>query len=98
MCSTRKCVLLGLCLLLGEFGDAQLPAKKSFGTKNIDFLESKKASLEHYLQVGDNMTKTYTGMDKTSLYTSSGTLFVSHSLLREDVHVTSDVIPYHCLA
>ena len=40
----------------------------------------------------------YTGMDQTSLDTSSGTLFVSHSLLREDVHVTSDGITYHCSA
>ena len=35
----------------------------------------------------------YTGMDKTSLYTSSGSLFV-----RDSVHVTSNVITYHCSA
>ena len=35
----------------------------------------------------------YTGMDKTSLDTSSGSLFVTHS-----VHVTSKVITYHCSA
>ena len=41
--------------------------------------------------------KSYTGMDKTSLYTSSGTLFVRDSGC-PDVHVTSDVITYHCSA
>ena len=39
----------------------------------------------------------YTGMDKTSLDTSSGTLFVRDSGC-PDVHVTSDVITYHCSA
>ena len=46
----------------------------------------------------------YTGMDKTSLDTSSKTLFVSDSgrmstsFVREDVHVTSNVITCHCSA
>ena len=39
----------------------------------------------------------YTRMDKTSLDTSSGSLFVIHSLCM-GVHVTSDVITYHCSA
>ena len=39
----------------------------------------------------------YTGMDKTRLYTSSTTLFVREGG-REDVHVTSDVNTYHCSA
>ncbi|KAI0214870.1 Sorting nexin-14 [Lamellibrachia satsuma] len=34
----------------GEFDDIQLPPKKSFGTKNVEFLDSKKAALEQYLQ------------------------------------------------
>ena len=37
----------------------------------------------------------YTGMDNTSLDTSSGSLFVRMS---QDVHVTSNVITYHCSA
>ena len=37
----------------------------------------------------------YTGMDKTSLGTSCGSLFVRMS---QDVHVTSNVITYHCSA
>ena len=38
----------------------------------------------------------YTGMEKNCLDTSSGTLFVIS--LSPDVHVTSDVITYHCSA
>ncbi|BFZ02791.1 hypothetical protein BsWGS_05830 [Bradybaena similaris] len=34
----------------GEFLDCQLPAKKSFRTKNQDFTEGKKADFEAYLQ------------------------------------------------
>ena len=35
---------------------------------------------------------TYTGMDKASLYTSSGTLFVRDSLT-QDVHVRRNYVP-----
>ncbi|ESO84230.1 hypothetical protein LOTGIDRAFT_184319 [Lottia gigantea] len=34
----------------GEFPDCQLPPKKSFGTKNKDFIEGKKEVFEQYLQ------------------------------------------------
>ncbi|KAK3774463.1 hypothetical protein RRG08_000416 [Elysia crispata] len=34
----------------GIFNDCQLPAKKSFGTKNQDFTEGKKPDFENYLQ------------------------------------------------
>ena len=48
--------------------------------------------------IGQARKYTYiTGMDKTSLDTSSGTLFVRDSGC-PDVHVTSDVITYHCSA
>ena len=45
----------------------------------------------------------YTGMDKTSLDTSSGTVFVREDVsgclrMSQDVHVTSNVITYHCSA
>ena len=40
-----------------------------------------------------------TGMDKTCLYTSSGSLFVILSVGMSNVHVTSNVIiTYHCSA
>lgn len=35
----------------GGFSACQLPPKKSFGTKNQDFMESKKEQFEQYLQV-----------------------------------------------
>ncbi len=35
----------------GEFEDTGLPAKKSFGTKNKEFLENKREGFEQYLQV-----------------------------------------------
>ena len=41
----------------------------------------------------------YTGMDKTCLYTSSGSLFVILSVGMSNVHVMSNVIiTYHCSA
>ena len=35
----------------GEFEDTALPSKKSFGTKNKEFLESKREAFESYIQV-----------------------------------------------
>ncbi len=35
----------------GEFEDAFLPSKKSFGTKNKEFLEAKREQFEQYLQI-----------------------------------------------
>ena len=35
----------------GEFEDARIPPKKSFGTKNPEFLESKIKDFQQYLQV-----------------------------------------------
>ena len=43
--------------------------------------------------MADQFVLYYTGMAKTSLDSSSGSLFV-----RDSVHVTSDVITYHCSA
>ena len=36
---------------LGEFTDCLLPAKKLMGTKNHDFMDSKRDAFEQYLQV-----------------------------------------------
>ena len=38
-------------LFLGEFTDCLLPAKKLMGTKNHDFMDSKRDAFEQYLQV-----------------------------------------------
>ena len=35
----------------GEFEEVHLPSKKSFGTKNRNFMESKQIIIEKYLQV-----------------------------------------------
>ena len=36
---------------LGEYMDCILPAKKTFGTRNYEFMDSKKDQFENYLQV-----------------------------------------------
>ena len=56
-----------------------------------------QASEEKEEEEGRRLDVYYTAMDKTSLDTSSGTLFVMDSLT-QDVHVTSNVITYHCSA
>ena len=35
----------------GDFEGIELPSKRHFGTKNLDFLESKRAAFQTYLQV-----------------------------------------------
>ena len=47
MCPTYEAVLV----FPGEFEDAPLPTKKLVGTRNQEFLETKRAAFEQYLQV-----------------------------------------------
>lgn len=42
-------------VVAGVWADCSLPPKKSFGTKNQDFMEEKRDALEQYLQVGTSM-------------------------------------------
>ena len=39
----------------GEFDGIELPAKRLFGSKGLDYLESKRAAFQTYLQVSGNL-------------------------------------------
>ena len=56
--------ILSCVIFLGEFTDCLLPAKKLMGTKNHDFMDSKRDAFEQYLQVSGKIENMSTVVNK----------------------------------
>ena len=90
----RFTLFIILCIFAAHALEFNLPVEEEV-CRCILF---KKIAINYCYHFCQNYYCYYTGMDtKTSLHTSSGSLFVRDSLTH-CVHVTSNVITYHCSA